>query len=104
MKHAFTLRNRSYNLFLLFLFFSVLSVEAAYCIQVTSIPTSEIAEGQYYFYKIKTDKALPVGSVEVVEKPNWLKFNAANQVLSGIADASYGENPIRMTIKDGSKV
>jgi len=94
----------TYNRLTGLVLFVIFSVVSAYSIQVISIPTSEIAEGQYYFYKIRTDKTLPAGSVEVVEKPDWLKFDAANQVLSGTADASYGINSISITIKDGSKV
>ena len=104
MKNSFSLETRHFYLFIVSFILIFFSAEAAYSIQVTSVPTSEIAEGQYYFYKIKMDKVLPAGCVEVVEKPDWLKFDAENQVLSGIATASYGENAVRITIKDGSKV
>ena len=57
--------------------FVLVSLAPAFPLTFTSIPTTEIAEGQYYFYKIMLDKTIPIGRVEVIEKPDWLKLEAA---------------------------
>ncbi|MCX6307496.1 MAG: hypothetical protein NTY32_01250, partial [Bacteroidia bacterium] len=51
------------------LFLMVSSIGSVFSIQVTSTPKSEIAEGQWYNYKLQVDKTLPAGSFTVVEKP-----------------------------------
>jgi hypothetical protein len=88
--------------FIITLLFLLFSGGSAFSIQVTSTPKSEIAEGQFYNYKLQLDKVMTAGSFTVVEKPSWLNFDASTQFLYGIANATYGANSVKITITDGS--
>ena len=96
--------NTSSIRFIVSILFIVFSMGFAFSISVTSIPKTEIAEGQFYSYKLQLDKTLASGSFAVNVIPSWLTFNASSQVFSGIANANYGANAVKITITDGSNV